>query len=352
MRSDAKGPRLWLRKDERKPEWLIRDGKSQQRTGCGPQERNRAEMLLADYIAAKHQPARSQRSPDAIPVADVLSIYLEDVAPRQARPQEVATRAKALLAWWGGKMLSQVTGSTCRAYADSRGAPAAARRELEDLRAAINHHRAEKLCSEVITVTLPPKSMPRERWLTRSEAARLLWTAYRRAPHLARFILVALYTGSRAGVVCAASYSKGEQSAWVDLDAGVLHRREDGAIETKKHRPPVALSGRLLAHLRRWKRTEPKARYVVEWNGTPVLRVTKAFSRAVEAAGLAEGVTPHVLRHTAATWLMQAGVEPWQASGLLGMSVDTLLTVYGHHHPGRQKATADLLARGRRPEPG
>ena len=32
---------------------------------------------------------------------------------------------------------------------------AAARRELEDLRAAINHHRREGLCSEIVSVVLP-----------------------------------------------------------------------------------------------------------------------------------------------------------------------------------------------------
>ena len=30
---------------------------------------------------------------------------------------------------------------------------------------------------------------------------------------------------------------------------------------------------------------------------------------------------------------MQNGTDPWQAAGYLGMSVETLLKVYGHHHP-------------------
>jgi integrase len=54
-------------------------------------------------------------------------------------------------------------------------------------------------------------------------------------------------------------------------------------------------------------------------------------------------VTPHTLRHTAATWLMQAGVDPWQAAGFLGMSVQTLLEVYGHHHPDYMREAADAI---------
>ena len=53
--------------------------------------------------------------------------------------------------------------------------------------------------------------------------------------------------------------------------------------------------------------------------------------------------TPHTLRHTAATWLMQLGVDFWVASGYLGMTVATLTTVYGHHHPDFQKAVKNAF---------
>jgi integrase len=52
----------------------------------------------------------------------------------------------------------------------------------------------------VPTVWKPPRSAPRDRWLTRSEAARFLWAA-RRTEHLKRFIMLGLYTGSRSGVI-------------------------------------------------------------------------------------------------------------------------------------------------------
>jgi integrase len=50
----------------------------------------------------------------------------------------------------------------------------------------------------------------------------------------------------------------------------------------------------------------------------------------VRLAGLDGKITPHTLRHTAATWLMQAGVDKWEAAGFLGMSVEMLDRVYGH----------------------
>jgi integrase len=49
------------------------------------------------------------------------------------------------------------------------------------------------------------------------------------------------------------------------------------------------------------------ANHFVEWQGAGVKSVKNGFARAVEVAklDLSDGnVTPHTLRHTAATWLM------------------------------------------------
>lgn len=132
----------------------------------------------------------------AILIADVLAIYLTDIAPQHAREGETRQRVLKLDEWWGTRTLADINGPSCRAYAAWRtgqvwksatpGSPgarkvttAAARRELEDLRAALRYHHREGLCSEAVQVVLPEKPMARERWLTRSEAARLLWAARR-----------------------------------------------------------------------------------------------------------------------------------------------------------------------------
>jgi hypothetical protein len=63
----------------------------------------------------------------------------------------------------------------------------------------------------------------------------------------------------------------------------------------------------------------------------------------VSLAKLEGNVSPHALRHTAATWLMQIGVNTWEAAGFLGMSEKTLRDVYGHHHPDYLRAAASAI---------
>jgi integrase len=166
-----------------------------------------------------------------------------------------------------------------------------------------------------VSVVLPDKSEGRDIWLTRNQAAGLIRAAWRAnqimqdrrtkravGRHLARFILVGLYTGSRSGAICGAALMPTIGRGHVDLERGVFYRRAVGARETKKRQPPVRLPDRLLAHLRRWHRLGIAKHAVVEWNGKPVRSVRKAFDAAVKAAGLnGLGITPHILRHTSAT---------------------------------------------------
>jgi hypothetical protein len=83
-----------------------------------------------------------------------------------------------------------------------------------------------------------------------------------------------------------------------------------------------------------------------------VSSVKTGFGSAVRIAGLdvtVGNVTPHTLRQTAATWLMQRGAPMWEAAGFLGMSEKILRETYGHHHPDHLRCAADAI--GSRPIP-
>jgi integrase len=326
----AKPPRLYL--DPKRQHWVIRDGARFIRTGAGEGERKQAEKALSEYIGVKHTP---ELSPAPL-IADVLSIYADEAAPLRKTARNVAYHINNLLKWWGEKSVADITTKSCRAYTAARP-KMAAQGDLKILKAAVDYWNREKHpLSAVPTFWRPKDNPPKDRWLTRPEAARLL-NAARHSLHLRRQILLQLYTGSRPGVVLALQWDQ------VDLTAGVMHRVPRGARQDEKKRaPPVRLGRRISAHLRRWKRLDgPHVKHVCHYEGRATKDPHSAWNRAVRVAGL-EGVTRHTLRHTRATWMMQKGVDLWSAAGFLGMSVKTLESTYGHHHPDHQEAAANI----------
>lgn len=389
----AKGARIiWRKKSVRKDGsirspagWWIRDGSNLYSTGCAHGETLLAEEKLSEFIVkklARQEPERKRGChPDQVAVADVISVYIDDKASKHAKPKETIARLAAIADFFGGMVVSDINGKVCRDYAESHASQPAARRQLEDLRAALVHYQKEGFVTTVPKIELPEKSEARERHLTRSEAARLLLAAWRMKQkwkgqesarrtgrHLARFILAGLYTGTRSAAICGAAVRPTIGRGYVDLDRGVFHRKAAGASETNKRQPAVRIPDRLLTHMRRWAQTpldiKTKARgkstsigrmisedFVVEWEGGPVASVKKSFKAACEAAGLGwyEGdkfktdVTPHVLRHTAATWMMQNGAKLSDAADFLGMTEATLRAHYYKFHPDFQAEAAAAI---------
>jgi integrase len=205
---------------------------------------------------------------------------------------------------------------------------------------------------------LPAASKPRERWLTRDEAARMIWAAWRArqkstpgrlgqltAQHVARYILVGVYTGSRNGDICNAAVMPTIGRGYVDLESGIFKRKPDNKEETSKKQPTVPLPPRLLAHMRRWKRLGISRHSVIEWQGRPVSVVKEAWATTVKAAGLEtdvkeEKVLRHTLRHTAITWYLTPdrrtgkAVDIETVSLYCGVSVATIRKTYRHVMPG------------------
>ena len=162
--------------------------------------------------------------------------------------------------------------------------------------------------------------------------------------HLVRVLLIGLYTGTRPGALLKLRWMASTDGGWVDLQGGVIHRRGRLAAHTKKRQPPVRIHRRLLPHLRRWHH-EDAARgltHVVHYAGKSIRNIDSAWHRVRKAAGVERRDSPHVLRHSAATLFMQAGVDVVVVAGFLGMSIEVLRNVYGHHHPMFQHAIAQV----------
>jgi integrase len=381
MPRPAKGIRLWLRRERRvngkllrRAEWIIRDGAKQISTGCGQTDRAGAEKALSEHLAKRYRPDAGQRDPDRLEVNDVLGIYGREYAPSVAAPERISFALEPLSIFWFGKTLGEIRGATCREYVtwrtsqrwatatkrkDLKVSIGTARRELECLQAAIGYYAAEYKLRTVPVVTLPEKPESRERWLTRSEAAAMIRAA-RSNPnwrHIVRFVLIGVYTGTRHAAMLHLKWMPSIDGGWVDLDAGLLYRRGSEQRRTKKRQPTSRIPPNLLRWLRRWKDQDDKANlaradrdrkanrkvvrtpclHVISFNGKPLAKERRGWGEVRAAAKLGPEVTPHTLRHSAATWLMLGGADLWDAANYLGMEAMTLQNVYGHHHPDYQK---------------
>lgn len=362
MPRKGKGPRLHLRparyRDGKLHEgarWVIRDGRREIGTGCGEGDIGGAERSLALYLAAKHEPARRERDLDQIRIADVITIYLRDKEPTGP----AIGRFERLLDFFGARFLAEVNGALCREYAawrhgkgqSNKGKGGGARRDLEDLRAAIKHHEKEGLHRGNVRVTLPERGLARQRWLTRAELARLLWACWRNkgpsgewaSRHLVRFLILGIYTGSRPGAILTASWERGPGRSWVDLDRGVFHRHPDGKSETNKRQPTVKIAPRLAAHLRRWRALDGGRGYAVTYEGRPISDPSDALARAVSRAGLDGGVTAYSLRHSCASWLVAKGIPTRKVADFLGTSEAMIIRHYGHLSPDYQDEAARAI---------
>ena len=345
----AKGVRLYWREDHGK--FYIRDtGRPDRSTGTS--DRREAEKRLAEYIAGRDIPT-GPRYPDRITVSEVLDIYGREHAVTTAAPERIAYAIEALVRFWGELPLSSVKKETCRRYQRSRVktlkdgterpvSDGTVRRELGVLQAAINYCMAEGYVINAPGVTLPDRPPARDRWLTREEAARLLWSAWRspRAKHLARFILIALYTGTRKDAILRLGFMRNTAGGWIDVDSGMIYRRGTEERETAKRRPPLRMPDRLAAHCRRWRKSGDV--WAVNFRGQRVADIQTAFEHACDRAGLLD-VSPHTLKHTAITWAMMQGMPLDAASQYFGTSRETILRTYWHHHPDYDKQAAQVM---------
>lgn len=122
------------------------------------------------------------------------------------------------------------------------------------------------------------------------------------------------------------------KGGWFDLDCGVMYRRGDGEADSNKRRAPAPIPDRLAPHLRRWRRMTMVGRSggicrPIDCEGV------KGWHRARELAGLPEDVTPHVLKLTCITWLLQNSVPILRVAGFVCTSEKIIETTYGLHSP-------------------
>jgi len=262
-------------------------------TSTGTTDRAEAEQWLASYVNAQDTP---QSDVTIVELLDRRMEYLQ--ASEKSRFETAPYFHKQLRIHFGNLRPDQITPSRIFAFRIARKeVPGALREELIELRTALNYAAKRKWITSTPDIDIPAKRPPRERFMSKEEFRRLLEAAG--AIHLKLFILIAGSTAARSGAITGLTWDR------VNFDTNQIDFHDPNRAITNKRRAVVPVDQTVMDILREAKRYAQTG-YVIEYSGKPVASVKKSFKKACQKARL-EGVSPHILKHTAISWLAEAG---------------------------------------------
>jgi integrase len=320
-----------LTKINTSPNWYIQwfeDGHSR-RASTRTTDRGEAEAILAAFRLVKaDQPVAD------LTIPQVLDWYWENHGKTRFRPDNIQLAFKYLKPFFGATLALDLTLDMQEQFVEERRASGAGdesiRRDLDVLSAALKRAVKYKKLSHCPPIHRLTPAPPRERWLTRSEVARMLRAMRgKRQRHVLLFTRLGLYTGARTGAILDLTWDR------VNFDTGLIDFRVPGRRETKKRRtitPMTRKVRRMLMHAKK----HARSRHVVSWAGERVGRVAKAVIANAKKAGVTD-FSPHVLRHTFATWAVRNDVSIYKVGKALGQTVASTTERYA------KLAPADVL---------
>ena len=301
-------------------------GGKTERTSLRTRDIDEARRRLADHVA----------TPAGDTVGDLVTVYLADKDKTAIRAIDLHGSWKNAKAHFGHLRPDQITRDVCRAYTKDRSKagrkPATIRKEIECVRAAVNFNK--KGAASVWELPAPPPH--RDRALSRAEAIRLARAA-RGFPHVRAFVVLSLCTAARSSALLGLTWDR------VDFARRIITLSLGDDLDgQRKNRARVPMNARAYRYLRvlyGWRTCD----HVIEWGGTGLGSIKKGFGAAATRAGF-DDVTPHTLRHTAASWMVMAGVPIVEVSKLMGHS-DSRVTfrVYAHLAPDYLQGAAKAL---------
>lgn len=306
-------------------EWRDEHGRKLSRS-AGPSRRN-AERMLALLLAEVEERRRlglPRGADGSTPFAEFVEEYLELRRPALKSIRSVSNRLRAWSVEFGPHArLRDVTAHRVEAFRAKRvasgAAPATVNREVANLKTLLFcAMRWGRLAYHPLAqVRLLREENRRTRYLTRQEAEAFVAAARREhqartgRASLATLIVLALNTGARRGDLL--------RLRWEHVD---LQRRLLTFPKTKEGQlRRVPMNDVVFRELSRAPRRDERV-----FGAYP----QREFRRAREAAGLGADVVFHSLRHTAITWMAEAGVDPRVIQQVVGHATLAMTERYTH----------------------
>ncbi len=314
------------------------------RLGC-PYEP--VEASKAALIAWVNKAQRFDHGNDPL-VMDVMSAYVAKLERDGKTTMQIKPRVNRLANYLAHSRVSEITEELCRIIArkldEEEFAEWTIWGDINLLRTALKwgHEKAALFDRPAHTRVWNIKTPAgRERVLTPDEVRKLVDAAD--FPHLRLFILLCILTAARHSAITELRWEHIDfETGAIDFTAGL--KKSTGILDkaSQKGRSVVFMVPTLRAALLGSKATA-RTPWVIEYKGSRVRRCNVGFVVIREKAGLGEDVTPHVLRHTAATWATAHADVETIARYLGHDDPGTTRGVYIHSEAGQTKTAAEAV---------
>ncbi len=281
--------------------------------------REQADQRHARLLGELYDQAALGKRPN-YSISDAINRYVEEYAPKLKNPENVRSNVAALLPYIRGRGLGDI-GEVGRNVARQSLSAATRNRRLALLRRVGGLAVKWGWLDRAPYIELVPGERARNRFLSRGEIEILAWVAEKWHPLAGDYILIAAYTGMR-------------QAEVLGLTKANIR---DGAIwlyQTKTDAPrAVPIAPRIASRVRRWARAaKPHKRTLYA-----------AFEKARDALCFGD-LRYHDLRHSAASLLINAGVDLYTVGTLLGHSDTRTTKRYAHLALDSLRAAVDKIA--------
>lgn len=373
----------------------------QTQTGCSfgedseyAQALEAAKVKLHEYNiaafakrAAAGAPIGASLEAEHVKIGDLILFYLHSKADyinnmSDHRQREHLAHIECLSDFWGDRAVVEINRANSLAYQKDKK-PSVVRNKLILLKSIVNHGAGQtqiKLHEGQLDYAQPSRNTGRVDVYKSEELIAMYKAAYRRkrswregrrdvlaargetiddqiatqnrriAKHIAKFIIVAVLTGTRSSRIQEASFIKEAGRPWIDLENGIFYRtplNEKAAFN--KRADPIKIPIRLLRMMRRWHEGSanvPGCRYLIEFNGRPV-DCRKGFytlKQEVLSEERAEVLNRHSLKHTAVTMLLAMGVSVESVARFVSTTKEVIYQVYDHWIPDEMSEVHRALA--------
>lgn len=261
-----------------------------------------------------------------------LGAALDRLLATKSQKKSLSTfqsQARQLLETFGkDTLLSAITASRIAAYQTDRAQAGISAGGVNRPLALLRHvlrtasQKWESL-AKVPFIEMQDEPEGRLRWLTHDEARRLLGACRERNHGLYDLVLMALSTGMRRGELI------GLQWTDIDFDRGVIKLE----VTKSGRRREIPFNGQLRLVLEARRQHTGHVHNHGRWDS-----FRHQWERAVEAAKLDQPLRFHDLRHTFASWAVQAGRPLLEIKEILGHQSLVMTMRYAHLSPDNARA--------------